>query len=144
VNAYLFSPPFIQQMTGKPGIHKVWSSNELFGSPATALTTWTTVRFHRENPKLFAAFVAALRDAMTLIRDDPKQAAAIYIKAEKTKLGADLIGGALAEKDNLRFTLAPEHSNRIAEFLFRTGSIKIKPASWKDFFFPEIHGENGS
>ena len=144
VNGYLFSPPFIQQVTGKPGIRRIWSSNELFGSPATALTTWTTARFQRENPKLFAAFVAAIRDAMALIAADPKQAAAIYLKAEKTKVGPDLIGAALANKDNLRFTLAPEHTDRIADFLARTGSIKSKPASWKELFFPDIHAEHGS
>jgi len=25
-----------------------------------------------------------------------------------------------------------------------TGMLKESPASWKDYFFPEIHGENGS
>ena len=144
VNSYLFSPPFIQQVTGKPGIRRIWSSNELFGSPATALTTWTTVKFQRENPKLFAAFAAAIRDAMALIANDPKQAAAIYVKAEKTKAEPALISAALADKDNLRFTLAPEHTERIADFLARTGSIKAKPASWKDLYFSEIHGEHGS
>jgi NitT/TauT family transport system substrate-binding protein len=144
VNCYLFSPPFIQQVTGKAGIRRIWSSNELFGSPATALTTWTTVRFQRENPKLFVAFVSAIRDAIALIANDSQQAAAIYLKAEKTKAGPELIAAALADKDNLRFTLAPEHTERIADFLARTGSIRTKPASWKDLFFPDIHGEQGS
>ncbi len=144
VNGYLFSPPFIQQMADKPGIRKIWSSNELFGSPATALTTWTTLKFHRENPKLAAAFVAAIKDAIALIADDPKQAAAIYLKAEKTKAGPDLISAALADRSNLRFTLAPEHTDQIADFMARTGSIKMKPGSWKEFFFPEIHAESGS
>lgn len=138
VNGYLFSPPFIQQVTGKPGIRRIWSSNELFGSPATALTTWTTVKFQRENPKLFAAFIAAIRDAMALIANDPKQAAAIYVKAEKTKAEPALISAALADKDNLRFTLAPEHTERVADFLARTGSIKAKPASWKDLYFSKF------
>jgi NitT/TauT family transport system substrate-binding protein len=144
VNGYLFSPPFSQQVTGKPAVRKIWSSNELFGSPATALTTWTTVKFQRENPKLFTAFVAAVRDAMGLITSDPQQVTAIYLKAEKTKLAPDLIAAALAERNNLRFTLAPEQSNEIAEFLARTGSIRIKPGSWKDLFFSDIHNENGS
>jgi NitT/TauT family transport system substrate-binding protein len=144
VNGYLFSPPFSQQVTGKPAVRKIWSSNELFGSPATALTTWTTVKFQRENPKLFTAFVAAVRDAMALITSDPQQVTAIYLKAEKTKLAPDLIAAALAERNNLRFTLAPEQSNEIAEFLARTGSIRIKPGSWKDLFFSDIHNENGS
>ena len=144
VNGYLLSPPFIQQVSGKPGIHRAWSSNELFGSPATALSSWTTAKFRRDNAKLFAAFVAAMKDAMALIAEDPQRAAAIYIKYEKSKLAPDLIAAVLADKASLRFSLAPEQSLPIAEFLARINAIRTKPAGWKDFFFPDIHAENGS
>jgi NitT/TauT family transport system substrate-binding protein len=144
VNAYMFSPPFIQQMMGRPKIRRVWSSNELFGSPATALVSWTTEKFHRENPKLFAAIVAAMKDAMTLISDDPKRAAEIYIAAERSKLPTDVLIAALADKTSLRYTLAPEQSMNIAAFLHRAGALKSPPAQWKDLFFSEIHGESGS
>jgi NitT/TauT family transport system substrate-binding protein len=144
VNGYLLSPPFIQQVTGRPGIHKAWSSNELFDSPATALATWTTVRFRRENPKLFAAFVAAMRDAIALIAADPQRAATIYLKNEKSKLAPDFIAGVLADKTSIGFSLAPQQSQPVAAFLARTNALKTKPAGWKDFFFPDIHGESGS
>jgi NitT/TauT family transport system substrate-binding protein len=144
VNGYMFSPPFVQQMAGKPGIRRGWSSNELFGSPATALVSWTTEKFHRENPKLFAAIVAAMRDAMTLISENPNRAADIYIAAEHSKLGPELLIVALADKTSLRYTLAPEQSMKIAAFLHRAGALKSPPAHWKDLFFPEIHGESGS
>jgi NitT/TauT family transport system substrate-binding protein len=144
VNGYMFSPAFIQQMLGKPNIRRVWSSNELFGSPATALVSWTTHKFHRENPKIFAAIVAAMKDAMTLISDDPKRAAEIYIAAEHSKLPPELLVAALADKTSLRYTLAPEQSMKIADFLARTGGLKSPPSQWKDVFFPEIHGESGS
>ncbi len=144
VNGYLLAPPFSQQVTGKPNVRKVWSSNELFGSPATALVTWTTVKFRRDNPKLFAAIIAATRDAISLIAQDPKRAAEIYIRAESSKLPLDLLAQVLADQANLRFTLAPEQSGKIAGFLARTGSLKQASLSWKDFFFPEIHAENGN
>jgi NitT/TauT family transport system substrate-binding protein len=144
VNGYLLSPPFSQQVTGKPNVRKVWSSNELFGSPATALVTWTTAKFRRDNPQLFAAFVAAIRDAMALIAQDPKRAADIYVRAESSKLPLALLSEVLADKASLRFTLAPEQSETIAGFLTRTGSLKRASLSWKDFFFPEIHKENGN
>ena len=144
VNGYLLSPPFIQQVSGKPGIHKTWSSNELFETPATALSTWTTVKFRRDNPKLFAAFVAAVRDAMALIDADPQRAAAIYLKNEKSKLAPDFIAAVLADKTSITFSLAPQQSQPIAEFLFRVNTIKTKPATWKDFFFPDIHAESGN
>lgn len=144
VNGYLLSPPFIQQISGKPGIHKAWSSNELFGSPATALASWTTVRFRRDNPKMFSAFVAAMKDAMTLIAEDPQRAATIYLKNEKSRLAPDFIAAVLADKSSIGFSLAPQQSQPIAEFLVRIKSIKTKPGSWKDFFFSDIHGESGS
>jgi NitT/TauT family transport system substrate-binding protein len=144
VSSYLFSPPFTQQVEGKPNIRKVWSSNELFESPATALVTWTTAKFHRENPKLVAAFIAAIRDAIALIERDPKRATAIYMQAEKTKLPPEFIAGVIADKKNLRFSLAPEQSGKIADFLFRTGSLKAKVPDWKTLFFPELRDEQGS
>jgi NitT/TauT family transport system substrate-binding protein len=31
-----------------------------------------------------------------------------------------------------------------ANFMFKTGLIKTKPASWKEFFFPIAHGLPGT
>jgi NitT/TauT family transport system substrate-binding protein len=144
VNSYTFAPPFSNQMKAETKIHKVWSSNELFGNPATALSSWTTVKFRRDNPKLYAAVIAAMKDSMDLIANDPKRAAEIYLKAEKSKLSVEFIAEVLANKAELRYTLAPEQSAKLADFLHRIGSLKTKPASWKDFFFPELHNEQGS
>ena len=143
VDSYLFAPPFSQQMREKPNVHRVWSSTQLFGSPITALASWTTTRFHRENPKLVAAFVAAVRDAIELIRTDKARAASIYVKAEPSKLPAEYFAKVLEDPD-VRFTLAPENSVKIAEYLARIGTLKQKPSDWKDTFFPELHTENGS
>ena len=71
------------------------------------------------------------------------QAAAIYVKAEPSKLPVEYFAKVLEDPD-VRFTLAPENSVRIAEYLARIGTLKQKPADWKDTFFPELHGESGS
>ena len=143
VDSYVFAPPFNYQMRDKPNIHRVWSSRELFGTPITALTTWTTSRFHSENPKLIAAFMAAVREAMQIIEADRGRAAEIYIKAEKSKLQADFVIKMLGDGD-LLFAMAPQNSFKVAEHLSRIGTLKQKPADWKDYFFAEIHGEPGS
>ena len=87
-------------MRDKPNVHRVWSSTELFGSPITALASWTTARFHRDNPKHVAAFVAAIRDAIELIRTDKAKAAGIYLKAEPSKLPADFFAKVLDAKSS--------------------------------------------
>jgi NitT/TauT family transport system substrate-binding protein len=102
------------------------------------------VKFRHENPKLYAAVIAAMKDSMDLIAKDPKRAAEIYLKAEKSKLSVEFITEVLANKAELRYTLAPEQSAKLADFLHRIGSLKTKPDSWKDFFFPELHNEQGS
>ena len=143
VDSYLFAPPFSQQMREYANVHRVWSSNELFGTPITALATWTTVRFYSENPKHIAALVAAIREAIEFIRVEKSKAAAIYVKSEPSKLPAEYFAKVLEDPD-VRFTLAPENSLKIAEFLARIGTLKQKPGDWRDTFFPTVHGENGS
>jgi NitT/TauT family transport system substrate-binding protein len=44
----------------------------------------------------------------------------------------------------VKWTMVPESTVKYAEFMQAVGSIKIKPASWKDLFFPEVHGLPGS
>ena len=41
------------------------------------------------------------------------------------------------------FTKTPKKSFAIAEFMHRIGTLKYKPESWKDHYFPKAHGEKG-
>jgi NitT/TauT family transport system substrate-binding protein len=33
---------------------------------------------------------------------------------------------------------------KYVNFMYKVGSIKVKPDSWKDMFFPNAHGLSGS
>ena len=44
----------------------------------------------------------------------------------------------------VEFTLTPSRSLLTAQFMYRIGRIKAKPASWKDLFFQDVHGRPGS
>ena len=37
----------------------------------------------------------------------------------------------------------PQKVGKTAEFMFKIGTIKTKPASWKELFFPEVHALQG-
>jgi len=45
---------------------------------------------------------------------------------------------------HVKFTTTPENVMKYVDFMHSIGSIKNRPASWKDMFFPEIHGAPGS
>jgi NitT/TauT family transport system substrate-binding protein len=143
VGSYLLAPPFSQQTCERLNPQRAWSSNKLFGSPIIALATWTTARFRRETPKHVVAFAAAIREAVERIHTNKSQAAAIYVKAEPSKLPPEYFAKLLQELE-VRFSLAPENSLKIAEYLARVGILKHKPNDWKDYYFPELYGENGS
>ena len=45
---------------------------------------------------------------------------------------------------NSKFSTVPDGTMKYAEFMARVGTIKAKPASWKDLFFPLIYDRPGS
>ena len=44
----------------------------------------------------------------------------------------------------IRYQLAPEKILPFAQFMHQVGTIKTRPESWKDLFFPDVHGLSGS
>jgi NitT/TauT family transport system substrate-binding protein len=80
---------------------------------------------------------------MELIKRDPQKAAEIYVAEEKSKVPVEAILKMIKDPE-ITFTTAPQNLMKYAEFMNKIGSIENKPASWKDVFFPEIHGKEGS
>ena len=60
------------------GMHKVLSSYDVMGGPASFLSVWSTSKFRDENPKAFKAVVDAFREATDLINTNRRKAAEIY------------------------------------------------------------------
>ena len=87
---------------------------------------------------------AAIREATDFINSNREGAAGIYLKmtGDKSK-SAEELGRMLADPQ-LRFTLTPENVVKFAAFKVRVGTVKIKPDSWKDLFFSDIHDLPGS
>jgi NitT/TauT family transport system substrate-binding protein len=143
VTAHLGSPPFQYQELEKAGMHKVFSSYDVLGGPATFNVVWTTAKFHDENPKLYAAFVAALDEATAQINRDKRAAAQTYLRISKDKDSLDDIVRMLNDPA-IVYTTTPNNVMKYVDFMHKIGSIKIKPDSWKDMFFSNAHGLPGS
>jgi len=143
VTAHFGSPPFQYQQLKRPGIHQVLSSTDVLGGPTTFNVVWTTSKFRNENPKLYAAFVSALEEATAYINKDKTAAAEAYLRISKDKDSvADIL--AMLNDPAIVFTMAPQNIMAYANFMAKIGMIKAKPESWKDMFFPNVHGLAGS
>jgi NitT/TauT family transport system substrate-binding protein len=143
VNAQFSAPPFQFQQLENPAIHKVIDSYTVLGGPATFNLIWTTSKFRNENPKVYAAFVKALDEAMAMINRDKKWAAEAYLRVSKDKDSVEDIVKMLNDPQ-VRFTTTPQNVLKYVDFMNKTGAIKVKPASWKDLFFPNAHALPGS
>jgi NitT/TauT family transport system substrate-binding protein len=143
ITAHFSSPPFQYQQLEKPGIHTVLNSYDVLGGPATFNVVWTTSKFRNENPKLYDAFVKALDEATALINRDKKAAAESYLRLSKDKgTVQDIL--AMLNDPLIVYTTTPQNVTKYVEFMLKTGAIKTRPDSWKDLFFPNVHGLPGS
>lgn len=144
INAHFGNPPFQEQgLVGNPAVHKVLSSYDVLGGPASATVLYTTEKFRAENPKTYKAFVAALAEAADFITRNPEQAADIYLRNEGSKVPRDLLLKVIRNPE-VQFKIAPQNTFALAEFMHRVGAIKNKPGSVKDYFFDDPHNASGS
>jgi len=143
ITAHFGSPPFQYQQLKNPAIHTVLNSYDVLGGPATFNVVWTTSKFRAENPRIYGAFVKALDEAIGQINADRKAAAEAYLRISKDK---DTVQDILAMLNDpaIVFTTTPQNVMKYVDFMLKTGTIKTKPDSWKELFFPDVHALPGS
>jgi NitT/TauT family transport system substrate-binding protein len=143
VNGHFSLPPYQYQELKIPGVHMVLNSIDVTGGPASNGVSFATTKFHDANPKLIAAFLAAMTQAEDLIKNNRRRAAEIYLADSKEKLSVDDLVKIMSDP-NFVYSTAPQQSMKFADLMYRAGTIKNKPASWKDYFFPEVYNLKGS
>ena len=143
ITAHFSAPPFSNIALAKPGIRKILTTHEVYNGPGTNGVAVALKSFHDANPKSYAAVVAAMKEGMAMINADRRRVAEIYIDVIKDKAGVDAVHKILDAPDMV-FSLTPNGAKQVADFMHRIGTLKSKPQSWKDLFFPEIHDLPGS
>ncbi len=143
INCTLALPPFVQQQLEHSNIHVVANSFDLMGGPNTYTLAYTSMKFHDRDPKLFQAVYNALNEATDRVTQDIRTAAKYWIEDSDSKLTVDFVAAAGSGKD-VQYTTVPNRTMQGADFMAEVGTIKVKPKSWKDYFFPEAYGMPGS
>lgn len=139
VNAHFATSPFTEQELKIPGARALTTSYDILGGRASALVITTTAKFRAENPKVYKAVLAAMKEAIDTVNADKRAAAKAYLElAHDTKNSVDDIYAVINDKD-YAFTLSPEKVFKTAVFMGKVGSVKEAPKVWQDLFFPEIH-----
>lgn len=144
ISAHFASPPFHQRERRDPKIRTIMTSDEVMGGSTTFTMLSTTRKFRDGNPEIYQAVLRALEEANSRIATDTRDAAQILL-ASTPDSGFSLDETVAMLKDPaIKFTTTPENVHKYAAFMHQIGSIKERPGSWKDVFFPDIHPAPGS
>jgi NitT/TauT family transport system substrate-binding protein len=141
ITAHFTSAPFIYQELEDTRVEKVLSSYDVLGGPHTFTVVWATTKFANAHRKVLEAFVAALDDVMQQIARDPAAAAALWVRAENSKLSPDYVTRLIRLNE---WTMVPKKIMPYADFMHRTGILPVKPSNWQEVFFPDMHKLAGS
>ncbi len=143
ITNYLSNPPFTERVLKKPGIHRVFNSDEIWGGRLTTFLVYAPNRVRTDSPKAYQALLAALKEAFQLIANDKKKAAEIYLKASGEKATPEEIVDELENPEQV-ISPVPQRMLEFAQFKQQIGAIKDAPVSWQDMFFPEAHDLPGN
>jgi len=136
ITANFSSAPFQYRQMKNPNIHRILTSTELFDEPLSFNVIATTSKFRSENPKLYAAFLAALKEATEFINSDKRKGAEIYLKVSGDKSTVDDILEVLADPAIL-YNTRLGGIGAFVNFMAKVGTLKNPPKDWKEMFFPE-------
>jgi NitT/TauT family transport system substrate-binding protein len=143
VSSHFTAPPFQNAEVKQPGIRTITTGEDILGGPATFIVTCATAKFQAENPVTVKAFLAATEDAIAYINSNPKQSIAIYKEMSHDDTPASVLLPVLLDPAT-HFTTTPQNVMTFADFMYRIGTIKTQPQSWKDMFYAGVHDLPGS
>lgn len=146
IKSHFASLPFSYQEIHlkEPKIHTVISSYDIFGGPHNNTMLYTAEKWQNENPKLAKAVFDAFVEAEAWIQANPRDAAALFKRVNKTPMELADLETILTDKKLMGYGPEPLATMKYAAFLHKAGRIKTMPNSWKDYFWPLAHGLNGN
>ncbi len=144
INAHFANPPFQEQeLAGNPNAKIVLDSYQVLGGPSSATVLYATEKWVKENPKTYRAFLDALVEAAQLASTNPEAAADAYLRVNKNSIDRALLVKVI-KNPKVQFSVAPQNTLGLAQFLHQVGAIRKKPESWRDYFFTHPALDKGS
>lgn len=145
ITGHYASAPLDQRELKSPGVRTIMNSDDVMGGSTTFTMISTTQKFHDQNPKVYAAFVAALKEAQEMIMKDKPGAVKVLLES----MGGANAGSAedmmaILNDPTTKYTIKSENVMKYATFMNSIGSLKNKPATIDELFFKgtDIAGGN--
>ena len=145
VTGHFASAPLDQAERKTPGVRSIMNTDEVMGGSTTFTMISTTKRFQERNPKVYGAFLSALKEAQDMIKNDKAGSAQILIESMggsgKWSLNEMVV---MLNDPSIKYTTTPENVMKYAYFMHDIGSMKNRPASIRELFFPGVELGTGN
>ncbi|MBV8840753.1 MAG: ABC transporter substrate-binding protein [Alphaproteobacteria bacterium] len=142
VTAHVATSPF-HEAEMKAGLHTVTSAYDILGGQATTSNLVTSSKFRSENPNSYAATIAALDEAFAWVNADKRRAAKLYIEMTNERRMSEDEVYAILTAPGAEWGKTPHKVGKLVQFMHHVGTIKNRPESWKDLYFPEAQALAG-
>ena len=143
VQTHIAALPYSFQEISAGRGRTIATSSEIVGGPHTTVVLFATRKWKERNPKLFRAVADAEIEALAWLSQDSRRAAKFYKDQVRSKQDIAEIESMFADAKEIAFGPTPRNTMPFALFLERTGAIKAKAASWKDYFWETAHAFDG-
>ena len=145
ISSHFAAPPYqFRELKSVPGSHIVVQSQDIIGSPLTQSQFFCMTKFADANPRAIKAIMAATLEAQAFIRKHPADAVKMYKEVtHDTTSDADLLSY-LKEPMMMEFNPQPQGVMKFAQHLYKIGTLKTEPKSWKDYYLPIAHSLPGN
>lgn len=131
----------LEEESGKT--HRVMTSDDYLTPGSSGTLMYTSAAFHDPNPKLYAAVVAAFKEGIAFISQDPTAAAEIYHKREPQKRDIAWIEGIIRDPKRITYSGTARGLKEHADFMAAIGTLKNKPETWRDLFWDNMKDQDG-
>lgn len=145
ITGHYASAPLDQLERKSPGVRSIMNTDTIMGGSTTFTMISARADFQQKNPKVFAAFVSALKEAQEMIAKDKGAAADTLIESmggSSKWSKADMVE--LLNDPSIKYTTKPENVMKYATFMHQIGSVKNAPKSIDELFFvgADVSGGN--
>jgi NitT/TauT family transport system substrate-binding protein len=138
------APPYQYLELKMKGAHEVTTSREILGGDLSEGTFFTTTAFAEANPTIIKAIRQATAEAIAYIKKNPEGALEDYKKISGDKTSIKELMWMLNQPHMMEYRMDPQGTMQFARHLYKIGTLKTMPKSWKDYFLPEAADLNGN
>lgn len=143
ISAYVAPHPYSDIVEANPKVHRLFYFSDYLGEKVTSGLLATTGKFMDERKDAALAIVAAIDEADTFIKNNPKEAADIFLANEKSSLSPEQIQKML-EAVKSEWGIQPKGVMTFANFMTENGLLKTRLQTWQTVFFAPVADGQGS